>query len=121
MPTLTKRMGVVLVLACALCSTATAGGDSDAGTYAADLPSASGCGRRVLLELFADDTYVFVQRHLCRPWSPAQMETGSWMRDPGEILLQAAGRETRFAVEDRGLRYVGDRFGSAGLGLNRLD
>ncbi len=36
-------------------------GAADAGTYTADLPSASGCGRRLLLELFTDDSYVFVQ------------------------------------------------------------
>ncbi len=56
-----KRSCLALVIASALCSPALAQKKADAGTYAADLPSASGCGRRLLLELCTDDSYVFVQ------------------------------------------------------------
>ena len=97
------------------------GGESGAGTFAADLPSASGCGRRILLELFTDASYVFVQRYLCRPWSSAQMESGSWSREGGAVVLRSARGEMRFLVEDPGLRYEGDRFGQSGLRLELLD
>lgn len=115
------RFCLALSVVCALGGQAHAAGARDAGTFAADLPSASGCGRRVLLELFADDTYVFVQRYLCRPWTSAQMETGSWLGDGREIVLTSTGVGTRFTIEDTGLRYQGDRYGDAGLELEALD
>ncbi|NIQ58673.1 MAG: hypothetical protein GWN71_44225, partial [Gammaproteobacteria bacterium] len=67
--------------------------------YATELPSASGCGRRILLDLYSDGTYVFVQRYLCRPWSNAQLETGEWTGDAGGVVLAASGRETHFTRE----------------------
>lgn len=65
-------VSLVFVLVSATATSVRAGGDAHGATYATDLPSASGCGRRILLELFADDTYLFVQRYLCRAWSPSQ-------------------------------------------------
>ncbi len=115
-----KRSCLALVVASALCSPALAQGKVDAGTYAADLPSASGCGRRLLLELFTDDSYVFVQRYLCKPWSPAQMKTGSWKIEGEQLVLSPKGDEMRFSMGAGGLDYVGTRYGQTGLHLHRL-
>ena len=79
-----KSMGFALALASMACSTAPAQGRIQAGTYVADLPTASGCGRRILLELFSDKSFLFVQRYLCKPWTPAQMDTGFWVVDGEE-------------------------------------
>lgn len=114
-------LGLALTLTTASGPPARAGGATGGTTWAADLPSASGCGRRMLLDLYADGTYLFVQRYLCRPWSSAQLETGAWSGDADGVLLVAGERETRFAFEPGALRYVGKRFGSAGLLLNRLE
>jgi len=61
MMTTFARLCLVMGLASVACSPVPAMEEADVGTYAADLPSASGCGRRLLLELFTDDSYVFVQ------------------------------------------------------------
>ncbi len=114
-------VSLVLILVIGSAASARAGGDAKGATYAADLPSASGCGRRILLELFADDTYLFVQRYLCRSWSPSQMETGTWRGDGESVVLTSAERETRFSRIERELRYVGDRYGTAGLRLEQLN
>ena len=114
-------LSLVLIVAGAAISSVRAAGIRNGGTYAADLPSASGCGRRMLLELFADDTYVFVQRYLCRPWSPSQTESGTWRSDGESVVLSFAGKEIRFSTEALGLRYVGDRYGTAGLTLEQLN
>lgn len=112
---------LVLILVIASATPARAGGDANGAIYAADLPSASGCGRRILLALFADDTYLFVQRYLCRPWSPSQMETGTWRGDGESVVLTSVEKETRFSRVERGLRYVGNRYGTEGLSLERLN
>ena len=116
-----QRLASALLLAFALAigAPAQAGGEIG-GTYGADLPSASGCGRRILLDLYADGTYLFVQRYLCRPWSNAQLETGDWTADAGGVVLKAQGRETRFTHEPDALRYVGKGFGRVGLTLTRM-
>jgi len=116
----TARLCLVLGLVSAACSPVLAKGAAGAGTYAADLPSASGCGRRLVLELFADDSYVFVQRYLCKPWSPAQMKTGSWKAEGEHMVLSSDGDEMRFSTGAGGLDYVGARYGQAGLHLDRL-
>ena len=115
-----KRSCLALVVASALCSPALAQEKADAGTYAADLPSASGCGRRLVLELFTDDSYVFVQRYLCKPWSPAQMKTGSSKTEGEQLVLSPKGDEMRFSMGAKGLNYVGTRYGQTGLHLHRL-
>lgn len=121
MSTTIKTISFALLLAGMACSSVPAQGRIDAGTYVADLPTASGCGRRMLLELFADDSYLFVQRYLCRPWTPAQMETGSWLVDgQGLVLLSTAG-EMRFSASVAGLEYTGSRYGQTGLTLDRLE
>lgn len=120
MMTALARLCLVLGLASAACSPMPAKGAADAGTYTADLPSASGCGRRLLLELFTDDSYVFVQRYLCRPWSPAQMKTGSWKTEGEHMVLSSDGDEMRFSMGAGGLDYVGARYGQTGLHLDRL-
>ncbi len=114
------RLCLVLGLASAACSPVPAKGAADAGTYAADLPSASGCGRRLLLELFTDDSYVFVQRYLCKPWSPAQLKSGFWKTEGEQLVLSPTGDEMRFSMGARGLDYVGTRYGQAELRLERL-
>ncbi len=82
--------------------------------------SAFGCGRRLLLELFTDASYLFVQRYLCRPWSPAQIKTGSWKTEGEHIVLFSNGDEMRFSMDAGGLDYVGARYGQTGLRLHRL-
>ena len=114
------RLCLVLSLASVACSPVPAKGEVDAGTYAADLPSASGCGRRLILELFTDGSYVFVQRYLCRPWSPAQMKTGSWKTEGAHMVLSSDGDEMRFSMDDGALDYMGTRFGQMGLRLDGL-
>ena len=103
-----------------LCASSSAQTQSYAGTYAADLPTASGCGRRVLLELFEDESYLFVQRHLCRPWSDAQLTTGIWMIDDDRLVLSSVGNEMQFSLGGEQVDYVGTRYGQAGLHLKRL-
>ena len=78
------------------------------------------CGRRLLLELFTDNSFVFVQRYLCRPWSPAQLQAGSWKFENDALVLSSEAQELRFAPEDDGLEYLGTRYGKAGLRLERL-
>lgn len=114
------RLCLVLGLASAACSPMPATGTADAGTYTADLPSASDCGRRLLLELFTDDSYVFVQRYLCRPWSPAQIKIESWKTEGEHMVLSSDGDEMRFSMDVGGLDYMGTRYGQTGLRLNRL-
>ncbi len=118
--TVIPRLCLVLGLASAACSPVLAKGAADTGTYAADLPSASGCGRRLVLELFTDDSYVFVQRYLCKPWSAAQMKAGSWKSEGEHMVLSSDGDEMRFSMGAGGLDYVGARYGQAGLHLERL-
>ena len=120
MLTTIKQLCLVVALPSALCASALAGGNTDAGTYVADLPSASGCGRRMVLELFTDDSYLFVQRYLCRSWSPVQMETGAWNIDGEHLVLSSTATETRFSIDAEGLDYVGTRYGQAGLHLQQL-
>ena len=79
-----------------------------------------GCGRRLLLELFTDDSYVFVQRYLCRPWSLAQMKIGSWKTEGEHMVLSSDGDEMRFSMDAGGLDYIGTRYGQTGLRLDRL-
>ncbi len=114
------RLCLVMGLASVACSPVPAMEEADVGTYAADLPSASGCGRRLLLELFTDASYLFVQRYLCRPWSPAQIKTGSWKTGGEHIVLFSNGDEMRFSMDAGGLDYIGTRYGQTGLGLDRL-
>ena len=116
-----KCMSFALVLASMACSSVPAQGRIDAGTYVADLPTASGCGRRILLELFTDDSYLFVQRYLCKSWTPAQMETGSWLVDGEGLALSSTAGEMRFSAGAAGLEYSGSRYGQAGLTLDRLE
>lgn len=113
---------VILIgfLASAFCSSSLAESKSYAGTYAADLPSASGCGRRVILELFGDQSYLFVQRYLCKPWSDAQLRIGIWKADSKRVVLSSTGDEMHFSVGDGRLDYAGTRYGQAGLHLERL-
>lgn len=113
----TRGVSLAVLLAGALCLPGPALAGPRAGTYTADLPSASGCGRRMLLELFSDNSYVFVQRHLCRPWSPAQMQTGTWKSENDELMLSSEAGEMRFAPGGEGLDYLGTRYGKAGLRL----
>ena len=118
--TAVTRLCLALVVAGALCSPVLANGEADAGTYAADLPSASGCGRRLVLELFTDNSYAFVQRYLCKPWSPAQLKIGSWKTEGEHMVLSSDGDEMRFSMGVGGLDYVGVRYGQTGLHLERL-
>ena len=120
MVTTIRRSCLALVVASALCFSALAQDKADAGTYAADLPSASGCGRRLLLELFTDDSYVFVQRYLCKPWSPTQLKSGFSKTEGDQLVLSPTGDEMRFSMGVGGLDYVGTRYGQAGLRLERL-
>ena len=120
MATAIKQLCLALVMASAVCSSTLAQGRGNAGTYATNLPSASGCGRRIVLELFADDSYVFVQRYLCKPWTPAQMETGSWTIEVQHLVLSSTSHEMRFSVGAAGLQYIGTRYGQEGLILERL-
>ena len=127
MATAIKQLCLALVMASAVCSSTLAHGKGNAGTYAANLPSASGfrlpasgCGRRIVLELFTDDSYVFVQRYLCRPWTPAQMETGSWGIEVQHLVLSSTSHQMRFSVGAAGLHYVGTRYGQEGLIFERL-
>lgn len=108
------------LLAAALCLPLPVSAATGAGTYAADLPTASGCGRRMLLELFTDNSFVFVQRYLCRPWSPAQLQTGTWRSENDTLVLSSEAQELLFAPEGDGLEYLGTRYGKAGLRLERL-
>lgn len=114
------RLTLALGLTAALCAPSLAKGNAYAGTYAADLRSASGCGRRVLLELFTDESFVFVQRYLCRPWSDAQLTAGSWKTSGGRIVLSSGGEKMEFAIGEEGLDYVGARFGQDGLHVKPL-
>ena len=112
-------IALTLLLASAGCASKPARSEVGAGTYATDLPAASGCGRRILLELFSDQSYVFVQRYLCRPWSPAQMETGTWKSRGDRLTLSSGAQKMHFSASDGGLDYLGDRYGQAGLHLQR--
>jgi hypothetical protein len=114
-------MSFAFVLTSIACSSTLAQGSIKAGTYVADLPTASGCGRRILLELFAGDSYLFVQRYLCKPWTLAQLETGSWMTGGEELVLSSTSGEMRFSAGAAGLEYIGSRYGQAGLTLGRLE
>ena len=109
-----------MIVAWAVCSSVLARDTANSGTYVADLPSASGCGRRLVLELFTDDSYFFVQRYLCRPWTPAQMQTGAWILDGEYLVLSSAENAVRFSIGAAGLDYIGSRYGQAGLHLRRL-
>jgi hypothetical protein len=120
MMTTIARLCLILGLASVACSPVLAKGAAGAGTYAADLPSASGCGRRLLLELFTDGSYVFVQRYLCRPWSPAQMKTGSWKIEGARMVLSSDEEKMRFSMDAGALDYIGTRYGQMGLRLDRL-
>jgi len=114
-----KQIALALLLASSGCAPKFTMAEIGAGTYVAGLPSASGCGRRMLLELFSDQSYVFVQRYLCKPWSSAQMETGTWKSQDEELTLSSGAKQTRFTASDGGLDYVGNRYGKAGLHLQR--
>lgn len=116
-----KPMGLALALASMVCLSTLAEGTIYAGTYVADLPTASGCGRRILLELFTDDSYLFVQRYLCKPWTPAQLESGTWIVDGEDLMLSSEFGEMRFSASGTGLAYAGTRYGQAGLKVDRLD
>ena len=116
-----KPMGLALALASMVCLSTLAEGTIHAGTYVADLPTASGCGRRILLELFTDDSYLFVQRYLCKPWTPAQLESGTWIVDGEDLMLSSEFGEMRFSASGTGLAYAGTRYGQAGLKVDRLD
>jgi hypothetical protein len=118
--TIILRFCLAIILASAFCSSSLAESKSYAGTYVADLPSASGCGRRVLLELFEDESYLFVQRYLCKPWSNAQLRTGVWKADADRVVLSSTGDEMQFSMGEGGLDYVGTRYGQAGLYLEQL-
>jgi hypothetical protein len=120
MPRTIKGLFLFVTLAWAVCSLALAQENAYTGTYVADLPSASGCGRRLVLELFTDDSYFFVQRYLCKPWTLAQIETGSWTLDSDHVVLSSAESNTRFSIGAAGLGYIGSRYGQAGLHLLRL-
>lgn len=114
------RLCLIWSLASVACLPVPAKEEVDAGTYVADLPSASGCGRRLLLELFTDGSFVFLQRYLCRPWSPAQMNTGSWQTVGEQMVLSSHGDEMRFSMDDGALEHMGTRYGKMGLRLHRL-
>jgi len=118
--TRTPRLCVAVILVSAFCSSTFAQSQSYAGTYATDLPSASGCGRRILLELFDDESYLFVRRYLCRPWSDAQITTGTWKIDDDRVFLSSTGNGMQFSVGEGQLDYVGSRYGHAGLRLEQL-
>jgi len=119
-PRTIKGLFLFVTLAWAVCSSVLAQENAYTGTYAADLPSASGCGRRLVLELFTDDSYFFVQRYLCKPWTPAQLETGSWMVDGEGLVLSSTSGEMRFSAGTAGLDFIGTRYGQAGLKLQQL-
>jgi len=114
------RLAFALGLTAALCTPTLAKGNAYAGSYAADLQSASGCGRRVLLELFTDLSFVFIQRYLCRPWSDAQLTAGFWEAAGNRIVLSSGSEEMEFQIGEQGLDYVGDRFGRIGLRVEPL-
>ena len=120
MPRTIKGLFLSVTLAWAVCSSSLAQEKAYTGTYVADLPSASGCGRRLVLELFTDDSYFFVQRYLCKPWTPTQMEVGSWIVDGEGLVLSSASGEMRFSAGAAGLDFVGTRYGQAGLNLQQL-
>ena len=115
----TRGLGLAALLAMTCCLPGLARAGAGAGTYTADLPSASGCGRRMLLELFSDNSFVFVQRYLCRPWTSRQVETGTWKFDNDQLVLSSSLGETRFAPGGDGLDFLGTRYGKAGLRLER--
>lgn len=114
------RSCLAVALVFAFCESSLSESNSYVGTYAVDLPSASGCGRRVVLELFSDESFLFVQRYLCRPWSNKQISKGAWKMEDGRVILASTDGEVHFSIGDGGLDYVGSRYGQAGLRLERL-
>jgi len=92
-----KRMRLATVTAVVLSTPSLAQSKIETGTYATHLPAACGRGRRVLLKLFTDNSYLFVQRYLCKPWSPARTRTGSWHLDGEDVVLSDESDEMRFS------------------------
>ncbi|MGC9316009.1 MAG: hypothetical protein ACP5G4_10360 [bacterium] len=92
--------------------TATTAADSPVGTFAAELPSASGMGRLIVLHIFENGNAIRTSIYVGEPKGD-YIEEGTWTVKNGVLSLTLANTaeppeeiELSFKVEQDGLRSV---------------